>query len=155
MAKGWSRAWLDETPIPVPENRQTGEYVYWHLERARIGSTRTVALEVIVDGQVAGQRVIRADGEIRPVTVDVDVTRSCWVALRILPSVHTAPIVICVANQSVRASRRSAEWCLACVDVLWNEHGRRIRESERPAAAAAWDHARNTYRTIANESAFD
>jgi hypothetical protein len=58
-----------------------------------------------------------------------------------------------VAGQPVRASRRSARWCLDCVDVVWDKHARRIRETERPAAAAAWDHARATYQKIISECA--
>jgi N-methylcarbamate hydrolase len=60
-----------------------------------------------------------------------------------------------VARQPVRASRRSARWCLDCVNVVWDKPARRIRETERPAAAAAWDHARATYQKIISECAAD
>jgi hypothetical protein len=34
--------------------------------------------------------------------------------------------------------------------LAWQKHARRIRDSERPTAAA-WDHARETYREILSE----
>jgi len=50
----------------------------------------------------------------------VDIPHSSWVAVRILPSVHTNPIWVEVAGKPVRASRKSAEWCLKAVDVCWD-----------------------------------
>jgi hypothetical protein len=46
---------------------------------------------------------------------DVAIEKSSWVAVRILPSAHTNPIFVLVGGKPVRASRRSAEWCLAAV----------------------------------------
>lgn len=142
-------AWLDDTPTD-PDHGQSGGNP-WHIERARVGSSRTVPLDVVVNGQAVQQLEVVADGTIRTMTTKIDIPRSSWVALRILPSAHTAPIFITVAGQPVRASRRSAQWCLECIEVLWEKHARRIRESERPAAAAAWDYARATYRKIISE----
>jgi hypothetical protein len=94
---------------------------------------------------------IVADGKLRPVSFGIDRADSSWIALRILPSVHSAPLYVSVAARPLRASKRSAQWCLDCLEVIWKEHGHRIRESERAAAVAAWDHARATYRRILAE----
>jgi hypothetical protein len=138
---------LEEVPIDV-DSPHSPEYMYWHLERARKGSSRIVSLELVVNGQVAERREFFADGKLRTVSIGIDVVRSSWIAIRILPSVHTAPMVIEVARQPVRVSRRSAQWCRDCIDVLWNKHAGRIREHEREAATMAWNHARDTYQAI-------
>jgi hypothetical protein len=146
-------AWLGPTPADPDEGPSEG--YPWHIERARLGSSRLVPLEVVVNGHAVQRREVVADGSLAAVRAEIDVPRSSWVALRILPSAHTAPIFVSVAGQPVRASRRSAQWCLDCVEVLWEKHSQRIREAERPAAAAAWEHARVTYKKIISECAAD
>jgi hypothetical protein len=146
---------LEENPVDANDERMTRPNSYWHLERARIGSSRTVPLEVIVNGQVVARCEVLADGKLRRVSLAINVAFSSWVALRILPSSHSAPIYVSVAGRPVRVSRRSAQWCLGCLDVLWGKHAKRIRESERATAAAAWDHARNVYRRILGECSID
>lgn len=124
----------------------------WHLERARIGTTRDVPLELIVNGVAADRLNIPADGPPRAVSFKTNLARSSWVCLRILPSAHTHPMVVSVAKRPIRTSKRSAEWCRACVDKLWEVKSPFIRESERPAALEAYNHARKTYDTIIEES---
>ena len=128
---------------------------YWHLERCRIGNTRTVPVEIIVNGKVASRMVIEADGSLSSKSADVDIPHSSWVAVRILPSVHTNPIWVTVGDQPVRASRRSAEWCRQAVEVCWKSKVGQIRESERAAARAAYDAAAGIYQKIATESFAD
>jgi N-methylcarbamate hydrolase len=123
----------------------------WHLERARVGNTRNVAVELVVNGVAVDRAIILADGMPRPVRFKTAVTRSCWVALRILPSGYTHPIYVLVGNQPIRASTRSAQWCRSCVDKLWQVKSPFIRASELSAAAQAFDHARKTYDEIAEE----
>jgi len=72
--------------------------------------------------------------------------------LRILPSSHTNPIFVVVGGRPIRASRRSAEWCLQAVDQCWTQKSPRITESERAAAARAYDHAREVYTQIIAQS---
>ncbi|MCC6489207.1 MAG: CehA/McbA family metallohydrolase, partial [Candidatus Hydrogenedentes bacterium] len=62
---------------------------YWHIERARIGSTRTVPVELIVNGLPVARHEIVADGSLQDVTFTHSVDQSSWIALRILPSSHT------------------------------------------------------------------
>ncbi|MEX2015287.1 MAG: CehA/McbA family metallohydrolase [Candidatus Hydrogenedentales bacterium] len=127
---------------------------YWHLERARIGSSRRVAVELVVNGNVADTKEIDADGQLREVSFPASIPRSSWVALRILPSSHTNPLFVLRNGDPIRASRKSAEWCRAGVDRCWQMKSPRIREAELPAAKTAYDHARATYERIAAE-AFD
>ena len=123
----------------------------WHLEHARINGTRNVPVEVVVNGLPVARQTIAADGELHDLAVEVAIERSAWVALRLLPSGHTHPIFVKVAGKPVRASRRSAQWCLDCIDVVWREKSPRIAPDERSAASAAYEHARAVYRRIVAE----
>lgn len=142
---------VNETLRARPSNQQP----YWDIERARIERTREVPLEVIVNGQPVASKKILADGKLQNAAFDVPVEHSSWIALRILPSSHTNPIFVTVGGQPVRASRRSAEWCLKAVDQCWAQKARKYSASERPAAAEAYEHARQTYRRIIKESLID
>jgi hypothetical protein len=148
-------ALLAEKPTPQTEAiraKRLDEKPYWHLERCRIGSTRTVPVELIVNGQAVARKEIPADGSITKVGFPYEIKTSSWVALRILPSCHTNPIFVHVADKPIRASRKSAEWCQKAVDVCWNSKVGRIRDAERAAAKAAYDSAREIYTRIAKES---
>lgn len=57
---------------------------FWHVERARIGATRTVPVEIVVNGRVAATRELIADGHVEDFRVPVTIDRSAWVAVRIL-----------------------------------------------------------------------
>jgi N-methylcarbamate hydrolase len=124
----------------------------WHLERARIGDSRQVKLELVVNGQVAQAVGIIADGTPHEVRLETHLVRSSWMALRIMPSSHSYPVFVSVGGKPIRASRRSAEWLRTSVDQLWKEKHRFIRESERNAAGVAYEHARRTYDAIIMES---
>jgi hypothetical protein len=145
-------AMLDPVPDEAVRGRRPDQTPYWDIERARVGSTRNAPLEVIVNGRAVARREILADGAIREVSFDVDIGRSSWVALRILPSSHTNPVFVTVGGRPIRASRRSAEWCLAAVDRCWASKGPKISEGERAEAARAYEAARETYRRIISES---
>ena len=127
------------------------EKPYWDLERARIGQTRNVPLEVVVNGQPVARREIVADGETRAVSFPVKIDRSSWVALRILPSSHSNPIFVLVGGKPIRASRASAEWCLKAVDQCWSQKAPKIRAEELPYAQKSYDHAREVYRALVSE----
>jgi hypothetical protein len=143
---------LEATPIESIRKTSYDEKPYWDVERARIGDTHEVAVEIVVNGQpVASQRLI-ADGTIRPVTFDIALDRSSWIAARILPSSHTNPVFALVGGQPVRASRQSAEWCLTAVNQCWSQKAPQIRASEIGDARAAYDHARQVYRQRIAES---
>ena len=98
------------------------------------------------------RKQVLADGTPRPVTFDVPIAMSSWIAVRVLGAAHTNPIFAIVDGQPIRASRRSAEWCLAAVDQCWTQKVVNIRPEEREAAARAYEHAREVYRRILKES---
>jgi hypothetical protein len=82
----------------------------------------------------------------------VPIERSSWVAIRQFPQLHTNPIRVLVAGKPIRASRRSAEWCVAVIEQLWKNRAAAISEGERPAAEQAYEVAKKFYRRIAAES---
>jgi hypothetical protein len=145
-------ALLPEQPDGSIGRKSLDQKPYWHLERARLGGTREVPVEVIVNGESVGKQTIVADGVARDVSFDVKVEKSSWVAIRILPSSHTNPVFVLVGGKPIRASKRSAEWCLKGVDVCWGQKKQFIAAGEMKDAEAAYGHAREAYRQIVAES---
>ena len=148
-------ALLTETPTPQTEairSRRLDQKPYWHIERCRIGKSRNVPVEIIVNGYPVARKEIVADGKTRFLEFDVDIKHSSWIAVRILPSVHTNPIFVEVAGKPIRASRKSAAWCRKAVDVCWDAKKNRIRESDQAAASAAYEKARHVYDQILKQS---
>lgn len=137
-------AFLQARPLDEPP--------YWDVERARIGTTRRVPVELVVNGESVETIEITADGAWNDVTFEHHVEDSSWVALRILASSHTNPIFVLVDDAPIRASVKSAEWCRKSVDQCWDMKLPKIREEEREAARAAYDHARETYDRIIEEA---
>jgi len=148
-------ALLAEEPDPDLRGRSMQEEPYWDIERARIGDTRKVPVELVVNGKPVARQEVIADGQIRDLVFDVAVERSSWVALRILGSSHTNPVFIIVGSKPIRASRRSAEWCLRGVDRCWSQKEQFIAAGEKDEAAADYEHARQVYRGRIQESDVD
>lgn len=133
-------------------SRSPYDQPYWHLERSRIGSSLKIPVELIVNGRSHQRTEVQADGQVHPVSFELPLTESCWIALRIYPSSHTNPLTLLVGNTPVRASRKSVEWCRRGVDVCWDQKALRIRPAELADAKAAYDHARATYDRILSET---
>jgi hypothetical protein len=151
-------ALIAQKPNAVTESirkRRLDQKPYWHIERCRVGKSRKVPVEIIVNGYPVARKEIVADGSEVHLDFDVNIKHSSWVAVRILPSVHTNPVFINVADKPIRASRRSAEWCLKAVDICWNKKTGRIRQEEKSVAKAAYDKARVAYAKILKESVAD
>jgi hypothetical protein len=146
---------LNEEPNPDLQNRPYEQKPYWDVERARIGSTRTVPVEAIVNGKPVGRTEIQADGAVREVSFEVPIEQSSWVALRILPSSHTNPVFVMVGDKPIRASRKSIEWCLKGVDQCWSQKQRFIKKDEMEVALKVYDHARDVYRKRLAEATVD
>jgi hypothetical protein len=144
-------AYLDPVPQPEIKNRPYDQEPYWDIERARIGNTRDVPVELVVNGEPVARQELLADGKICDLRFRIPIHRSSWVALRILPSSHTDPIFVIVGGKPIRASRRSAEWCLAAVNQCWSQKSPQISASELPEAEKAYEHAREIYRKLAAE----
>ena len=136
---------------PVPGRFQS----QWSPEFARIASSRDVTVEAIVNGYPVASQRLTADGSVRDLTFDIPIQRSSWIALRILGSAHTNPVFVLVAGQPIRASKRSAEWCLKGVDQCWSQKSPRISLGERGVAERAYDHARQRYKQILSECDID
>ncbi|MDF1712705.1 MAG: CehA/McbA family metallohydrolase [Akkermansiaceae bacterium] len=145
-------AWLDKEVNPIVRGRSQQEKPYWHIERARVGDSRMVPVELLVNGYPVARKEVAADGETREVGFEVQIDRSSWVAMRVLGSSHTNPVWVIVDDKPVRASRRSAKWCLASVDQCWSQKERFIAKAELNDARAAYAHAKKEYETRLNES---
>lgn len=146
---------LNEQPNPTLQKLDYAKKPYWDIERARLGDTREVAVEVIVNGNPVAKQNIIADGKLQAVSFEVKIDRSSWVALRILPSSHTNPIFVLVDGKPIRASKRSAEWCLKGVDQCWSQKEKFIKPNELEAAKLAYAHARTAYRQLLAECGQD
>ena len=153
-----SRSSLDRNSIEGPQAEHAvktripvGPIPYWSIERARIGASNQVPVEVIVNGSVVATRTITADGTVQNLSFEVPITASSWVALRILPSSHTNPMFILVGGKPIRASRRSVQWCLKGVDQCWSQKEKFIQASEKEEAKQAYAHARETYAKLLAE----
>jgi hypothetical protein len=143
---------LDAIPVESIRQARYDEKPYWDLERARIGNSRDVPVEIVVNGEVVATQKLVADGKIRTLTFDIPLDRSSWVAARILPSSHTNPVFALVGSKPIRASRKSAEWCLNAVNQCWTQKAAKINPSELDAARAAYDRARDVYRQRLSET---
>jgi hypothetical protein len=101
-----------------------------------------VPVELVVNGHAVERQEIVADGKVNELTFEYTPERSSWIAVRIFPSSHTNPIFVEVDGQPIRASKRSAQWCLDAVELLESKGppdsrarkgGRRSRLRRRPA----------------------
>lgn len=117
---------------------------YWHIEHARIGSSRQVGVELVVNGVAVDTAQITANGEWKNIQFDYTPQQSAWIALRILYTSHTNPVFVTIGGKPVCVPQ-SAAWCRKAVDQCWKMKQNNIRASERPAAAAAYEQARVLY----------
>ncbi|HKA02342.1 MAG TPA: CehA/McbA family metallohydrolase, partial [Candidatus Solibacter sp.] len=143
--------------LPVKPNEairglRVDQKPHWDVERARIGDTRDVPVEIVVNGKAVARQTLTADGKLHELKFEVPVKESSWIAARVLPSSHTNPVFALVGGKPVRASRASAEWCLNAVNQCWTQKAPRISAAELPAARQAYDHAREVYRQLIRES---
>ena len=148
-------AQLKTEPIHGLANRSYDQKPYWHIERARIAETRKVPVEVIVNGYPIAKQEIVADGQLQDIAFEVPIEFSSWVALRILPSSHTNPVFVIVDSKPIRASKRSAQWCLEGVKKCRSQKRRFMGTDEIADFNATYDHAEKTYRRIISESVTD
>jgi len=93
-----------------------------------------------------------ADGNVNDLIFDYKLERSSWVAIRIFATSHTNPVFVEMDGAPIRASKKSALWCLEAVDVCWQSKVGRMRMDDQAAANLAYDHARRTYKMIVDES---
>jgi hypothetical protein len=124
---------------PLPDGRVTPA-----------GEKRRV--ELIVNGQVVAVQEVPADGRVHDLRFHTRIERSSWVALRQFPQMHTNPVNVLVAGKPIRASRRSALWCIGVIQQLWRQRERLVAIPERDEARLTFERAIDQYRRIAAES---
>ena len=132
--------------------RIVGDTVVLHGERSdaiQQGGDRTV--ELVVNGRVVDSRTVPANGELHQVEFRVPVEHSSWVAIRQFPQLHTNPVNVIVAEQPIRASRQSAQWCVEMTKLVWANRKSRIAEHERDEAEKTFQKAIQRYEQIARE----
>jgi hypothetical protein len=139
-------AYLESVPQALPSAYD--KQPFWDVERARVGNTRDVTVELIWNGRAISGRRLLADGALRKLDFNLPVTESGWMALRILPSSHTNPIFVQVAGRPMQPSKESAQWCLEAVNQCWSQKALQISGNEIVAAKEAYEHARQTYKSL-------
>jgi hypothetical protein len=139
--------------LPPGGQRWSGDTVTLHGPRtdARApGGERMV--EVVVNGRPAASARVPADGKIHLLQFRVPIARSSWVALRQFPQLHANPVNVLVSDAPIRASRRSARWCIETIERLRQQRSNSIHEPERAAAMQAYDEAMEKFRRLADEA---
>jgi hypothetical protein len=144
-------AYLPETPNEAIRGLRYDEKPYWDVERARIGNSREIPVEIVVNGKPVARQTLVADGKVRELKFDVPVKESSWIAARTLPAAHTNPVFVLIGDKPVRASKTSAEWCLNAVNQCWTQKAPRTSPAELDEARKAYDHARDAYRQLIRE----
>ncbi|NND99302.1 MAG: CehA/McbA family metallohydrolase [Pirellulaceae bacterium] len=130
-----------------------GDTVVLHRDRSDKfvrGGTRE--LEIIVNSEVVATQIVPADGSIHEFQHEISIDKSSWVAVRQFPQLHSNPVNVNVDGKPIRASRRSAHWCVEMTQLLWENRQQRIADHERGEAREAFDHAIKTLLEIASES---
>ncbi len=154
-------AFSSETPleiayggaVPVGGQRLVGDTVHYHdTTGANPFASGKRKVELVVNGLVVATREVPADDQLHDVAFTVEITRSSWVALRHFPQLHTNPVNVIIAGQPIRASRQSAQWCIACIDQLWRVREKNIAPAERDEAKRTFEAAKEIYRRIAAEA---
>jgi hypothetical protein len=141
--------------VPAGGRRLVGDTVNLHGPRREgefttAGQSRRV--ELVVNGRAVAGSEVPADDRVHELEFRVPIERSSWVALRHFPQLHTNPVDVLIGKRPIRASRRSALWCLEATEQLWRARGRSIAPGERDDARRAFDQAIETYRRIASEA---
>src|SRR5262249_30755605 len=136
-----------------PSQRWSGDTVTLHGPRTNAvisGGDRLV--EIVVNGHPAASARVPADGQRHSLQFQVPITRSSWVALREFPQLHTNPVNVYIGDAPIRASRRSALWCIETIEHLREQRRHSIREPERAAAMEAYDKAVETFHRRVEEA---
>ncbi|MBM3845101.1 MAG: hypothetical protein FJ405_02285 [Verrucomicrobia bacterium] len=139
--------------LPPDGKHWSGDTVTLHGSRTDAmsnGGERVV--EIVVNGRAVASARVPADGKVHPLRFRVPIQRSSWVALRQFPQLHTNPVNVQVGQEPLRASRRSALWCIETIERLREQRRNSIREPERGDAMQAYDEAVAKFRRLAAEA---
>lgn len=138
--------------LPGVARRVLGDTVLVRAPRSNdveAGGERLV--ELVVNGVAVASKIVPADGAIHDLEFAVPIERSSWVALREFPQLHTNPVNVVVGEKPIRASRKSAQWCVEMTELLWRNREKNIAAPERDAARETFQRALERYRRIAEE----
>jgi hypothetical protein len=124
----------------------------WDIERARIGSTRSVNIELVSNGKVIASKPILADGARRDVSFRVPIAESSWVALRIMGAAHTNPVFVLINNTPVRGSRASVEWSIRSLVETYEARSASWSGYDAQHVRAAYEYAYTVYEKILAET---
>jgi len=111
-----------------------------------------VPVELIVNGVAVASKNIVADGKVNDVSFDAQIAKSSWVAIRILYSSHSNPIFVNIDNKPIRASAKSAEWCLRAVEQCWSQKSPKFSAADKKDAEQVYNQAKEIYKRILRES---
>jgi hypothetical protein len=118
----------------------------------KLPSGKTRLVELVVNGQAVASKEVPADDKVHEITFETKIDRSSWVALRQFPQLHTNPVNVLVAGNPIRASRKSALWCIGTIEQLWRMRGNGIATREREEAHQTFLRAIEHYRKLAAEA---
>ena len=157
-------AFASQTPLevahggifPVGGMRLMGDTVNLHEPASVTGATAakraTRSVELVVNGFPVAAQEVAADDRLHELEFLIKLERSSWVALRHFPQLHTNPVNVIVAEQPIRVSRKSALWCIGCIEQLWRARGKNIAALERAEAQRTFEEAIQRYRVIAAQA---
>ena len=111
----------------------------------------TFPVELIVNGLPVASRDVPCDGLEKLVTFEHEFKTSGWVAIRSGLSAHTNPFFVIVGDKPIRASKHSAQWCLAGVEQCWKMKEKTYRKDELKQAMEDYATARATYSKVLEE----
>ncbi|MCI0623155.1 MAG: CehA/McbA family metallohydrolase [Acidobacteria bacterium] len=158
-------AFSSQTPLevayggvfPARGKRLIGDTVNFHEPLSSADSTpldpRLRLVELVVNGQAVASKKVPADDRLHELEFSVRVDRSSWVAVRHFPQMHTNPVNVLIGGQPIRASRKSALWCIAAIEQLWRARNEKIAAHEREEARQTFWSVIDRYRQIAKEAA--
>jgi hypothetical protein len=150
-----------ETPLSVAHGdaasavrrRTLGDTVLRHGSRPeKMVPSGVRQVELIVNGSAVAAREVPADGQPHELGFNIPIDRSSWVALRQFPQLHTNPVNVLVADRPIRASQKSAEWCIETIRQLWRTREKAIAAAERDAAHDAFQQAIRLYEDRGRQS---
>ncbi len=119
--------------------------------RTPLTTTRKVSL--IQNGLEVASQLVPADDKEHDLTFEVPVEKSSWLALRQFPQLHTNPVNVIVGGKPIRASKKSAQWCIGVIEQLWRVRGPGIAPEEQTEAKETFQKALGIYRQIEAEAA--
>ncbi|MGC6442788.1 MAG: CehA/McbA family metallohydrolase [Rubripirellula sp.] len=109
-------------------------------------------IELIINGYPVAQRRVDADGSKTRIEFDHNITKSCWVAMRVFPNAHTNPIYITVEDEPILGPAESIRWCQAGVEQCWKSKQNMYAIDEQADARSAYEHARRVYADLLQRS---